>query len=133
MTRTTNRLNLRVFGYAILVFIVFSSCTAIAQTLTQKQLTAEFDRLLGEQFKPGETGCAALVAQKGQIIYEKAFGMANLELNVPMKTDMVFRIGSITKQFTAVAILQLMEQGKQLSSYFTRVIRKWKGLKLNKL
>ena len=38
--------------------------------------------------------------------------MANLELNVPMQPDMVFRIGSITKQFTAIAILQLMEQGK---------------------
>lgn len=77
-----------------------------------KQMTSEFDRLLSEQFKPGETGCAALVAKNGQIIYKKAFGMANLELNVPMQPDMVFRIGSITKQFTAVSILQLMEQGK---------------------
>ena len=38
--------------------------------------------------------------------------MADIELNVPMQSDMVFRIGSITKQFTAVCILQLMEQGK---------------------
>ena len=38
--------------------------------------------------------------------------MANLELDVPMKPEHVFRIGSITKQFTAIAILQLMEQGK---------------------
>lgn len=74
--------------------------------------TAEFDKLLSAQFKPNETGATALVARKGQIIYEKAFGMASLELNVPMKADNVFRIGSITKQFTAIAILQLMEQGK---------------------
>jgi CubicO group peptidase (beta-lactamase class C family) len=112
MTRITDRFNLRVFGFAILAFIGLSSYATNAQMLTQKQLTTEFDRLLSEQFKPGETGCAALVAQKGQIIYKKAFGMANLELNVPMQPDMVFRIGSITKQFTAVAILQLMEQGK---------------------
>ncbi len=86
--------------------------SAGAQSLSTKQLTAEFDKILSEQFKPDETGCAALVAKNGQIIYRKAFGMADLELNVPMQPEMVFRIGSITKQFTAIAILQLMEQGK---------------------
>jgi CubicO group peptidase (beta-lactamase class C family) len=99
-------------GISIVFIILVSSCTAFNQSLNNKQLGAEFDKILSEQFKSGETGCAALVAQKGQIIYKKAFGMANLELNVPMQPDMVFRIGSITKQFTAVAILQLMEQGK---------------------
>ncbi len=83
-----------------------------AQSPDVKAVSAEFDKLLSAQFKSGETGCAALVAMNGRIIYKKAFGMANLELNVPMQPDMVFRIGSITKQFTAIAILQLMEQGK---------------------
>ena len=85
---------------------------ASAQSPNRKAMNAEFDKLLAGQFKQGETGCAALVAVNGQIIYKKAFGMANLELNVPMQPDMVFRIGSITKQFTAIAILQLIEQGK---------------------
>lgn len=76
------------------------------------QLSAQFDQLLSAQFKPNEPGATALVAKKGRVIYKKGFGMANLELDVPMKTDHVFRIGSITKQFTAIAILQLMEQGK---------------------
>ncbi|HSO77847.1 MAG TPA: serine hydrolase, partial [Bacteroidales bacterium] len=85
--------------------------------------TAELDRLLSEQFKPGAPGCAALVAVKGQIIYKKAFGMANIELDVAMQPDNVFRIGSITKQFTAVAILQLMEQGKlKLDDEITKFI-----------
>ena len=96
----------------MLVMISFLTLDVSAQTLNTKQLTAEFDKMLSEKFKPGETGCAALVAKNGQIIYRKAFGMADIELNVPMQPDMVFRIGSITKQFTAVAILQLMEQGK---------------------
>jgi len=101
-------------GSLFLMLMMMSLMTfdASAQSLNTKQLTAEFDKMLSEKFKPGETGCAALVAKNGQIIYQKAFGMANLELNVPMQPDMVFRIGSITKQFTAVAILQLMEQGK---------------------
>ena len=85
---------------------------ASAQSPVDPKLSAEIDKLLAAQFKADGTGAAALVARKGQIIYKKAFGMANLELNVPMQADNVFRIGSITKQFTAVAILQLMEQGK---------------------
>ena len=79
-----------------------------AQQKNDKQLVIEFDKLLSAQFKTNETGVTALVAREGQVIYKKTFGMANLELNIPMKVDHVFRIGSITKQFTAVAILQLM-------------------------
>ena len=95
----------------------------VAQPGNDQPLTAEFDKLLSEQFKPSESGCTALVARKGQVIYNKAFGMANLELNVPMQPNMVFRIGSITKQFTAIAILQLMEQGKlSLQDEITRFI-----------
>lgn len=83
-----------------------------AQQKTDKQLATEFDKILNAEFKPNEPGVTVLVSRKGDIVYKKAFGMANLELNIPMKIDNVFRIGSITKQFTAVAILQLMEQGK---------------------
>jgi len=98
--------------FTILLFTYFSIFPSFEQTIADKQLTAKFDQLLSEQFKTGETGAAALVSRKGQIIYKKAFGMANMELNIPMQPDNVFRIGSISKQFTAVAILQLMEQGK---------------------
>lgn len=73
---------------------------------------AEFDRIISTEFKPEEPGGVVLIAQKGKVIYKKAFGMANLELNVPMKEEMVFNIASMTKQFTAVAVLQLAEQGK---------------------
>ena len=104
----------RYFTVTVMLSLIFAFVTAdtTAQSLTPKQLTAEYDKILSDQFKPGETGCAALVAKNGQVIYRKAFGMADLELNVPMQPEMVFRIGSITKQFTAIAILQLMEQGK---------------------
>ena len=96
----------------ILFIVLVHTGYLVCSQAPSKQLIGEFDKLLSEQFKAGESGCAALVAQKGQILYKKAFGMADIELNVPMQADMVFRIGSITKQFTAVCILQLMEQGK---------------------
>lgn len=75
-------------------------------------LTAKFDQVLATTYKADGPGCAVLVAKGGKPVYLKAFGMANIELGVPMQPDMVFRIGSITKQFTAIAILQLVEQGK---------------------
>jgi CubicO group peptidase (beta-lactamase class C family) len=96
---------------------------ASAQQKSDGQLAADFDKMLSGQFRASETGATVLIARKGEIIYTKAFGMANLELGVPMQPDHVFRIGSITKQFTAIAILQLMEQGKlDLQDSITRFI-----------
>lgn len=65
---------------------------------------------------PDTTGPGAvfMVAKKGEIVYQKAIGKANLELDVTMQTGNVFQIASMTKQFTAVAILMLEEQGKLL-------------------
>ena len=93
-----------------LLLLVFLSC--VFSFGQDKQLTKGLDELFTEKIKSTDPGGEVLVARKGQIIYQKAFGIANLELNVPLRSDMVFKIGSVTKQFTAVAILQLMEQGK---------------------
>ena len=95
---------------SVLLSISFNSILARGQSRTQ--LTAELDRIISSEFKAQEPGGVVLIAQRGQILYKKAFGMANLELNVPMKEEMVFNIASMTKQFTAIAVLQLMEQGK---------------------
>ncbi|HLF63978.1 MAG TPA: serine hydrolase [Saprospiraceae bacterium] len=95
----------------------------VAQQQDVIQLATEFDKMLSEQFKTGEPGATVLVSRNGQTVYKKAFGMANLELDIPMRVEHVFRIGSITKQFTAIAILQLMEQGKlNLHDDITRFI-----------
>ena len=68
-------------------------------------------------------GFAAIVVKDGEVVYHDAAGMANVELGVPLQKDHVFRIGSITKQFTAVAILQLAEAGKlNLDDEITRFL-----------
>ena len=53
-----------------------------------------------------------LVAEKGKVIYKKGFGLANMEWEISNTTDTKFRLGSITKQFTAMLIMQLVEGGK---------------------
>jgi CubicO group peptidase (beta-lactamase class C family) len=57
-------------------------------------------------------GAAVIAVRDGRTVLRKAYGMADLELGVPLQPGMVFRIGSMTKQFTAVAILMLVEEGK---------------------
>ncbi|POY35878.1 serine hydrolase [Solitalea longa] len=95
-------------------FVIFciTQTWSYGQTKQDKQLTKVLDDLLSEQFKSSDPGCAVLIAKGGQIVYQKGVGSADLELNVSIKPDMIFRIGSMTKQFTAIAILQLVEQNK---------------------
>jgi CubicO group peptidase (beta-lactamase class C family) len=57
-------------------------------------------------------GAAALVVKDGQVVYRKAFGYADKEQGLPMKTNAIFRIASQTKALTSVAVLMLVEQGK---------------------
>ncbi|PTX59021.1 CubicO group peptidase (beta-lactamase class C family) [Kordia periserrulae] len=77
----------------------------------QNDLT-EIDNLMSEQYKENASGATILVAKDGEVVFRKAYGKANLELNVDMKPENVFEIGSITKQFTAVGVLMLLEEGK---------------------
>ncbi len=70
------------------------------------------EAILIDAYPAGEPGAAVIVTDGGKVVYRGARGMANLELGVPLDPDMVFRLGSITKQFTAAAILLLEEQGK---------------------
>lgn len=94
--------------FFVLIFVLLKS----QLIYSQETLTASIDKLLMAELKSNEPGGVVLVSRKGEVIYKKAFGMANMELGVPIKEDMIFYIGSNTKQFTAVAVLQLFEQGK---------------------
>ena len=86
-------------------------CVFFFNTIKAQSLESKIDEILSNQFKSNETGVSALVAKDGKVIYRKAFGKANLELDVNMISENVFEVGSITKQFTSVAILMLLEEG----------------------
>ncbi len=97
----------KLFFYFLFFLLAVSSAHG-----QNKQIEKKLDELLSKQFEPSRPGCEVLIAKHGNVIYKKAFGSADLELNVPLQPDMVFNIASVTKQFTAVAILQLVEQNK---------------------
>lgn len=98
------------FHCLLLLYFLFSN--PLSQIFAQN-LEGRIDSLILTEFKDKNgPGGVFLVAQNGKPIYQKAFGKANLELGVDLTPEYVFQIGSMTKQFTAVAILMLEEQGK---------------------
>lgn len=79
-----------------------------------------------------------LVAKNGKVLFSNGYGFANVEHSVPNTPDTKFRLGSITKQFTAVAILQLEEQGKlkvtdPMCNYVANCPETWKPITLHQL
>jgi CubicO group peptidase (beta-lactamase class C family) len=99
---------------AILVTMVTLPTATFAQSTGQddEALAGQLDQRLSDLFKPDAPGAAVLVVRGGEVILRKGYGLANLELGVPIQPEMVFRLGSVTKQFTAMAILMLSEEGK---------------------
>ena len=95
-------------SYFILLVLI-ANC-ASAQTLLSK-----IDSL-GTQLSGNQVGVSILAAKEDSILYDGQFGFAALELQVPLAKKHLFRIGSITKEFTAVSILKLHQEGK-LSVY----------------
>jgi D-alanyl-D-alanine carboxypeptidase len=70
------------------------------------------DHLLNSNYPSDGPGASVIVVKDGQVLHRKGYGLANLELNVPIQPETVFKVGSVTKQFTAVSILMLAEEGK---------------------
>ena len=78
-------------------------------------MTAEqraIDDVMSAVYGPLEPGASVVVVRRGQVIFRKGYGVASVELEAPMRPESVFGIASLTKQFTASAILKLVEQKK---------------------
>lgn len=74
--------------------------------------TKEVDKIFTNWDKPDSPGCALGIIKDGRFIYKRGYGMANLEYGIPLTSQSVFRIGSTSKQFTAMCIVLLEEEGK---------------------
>lgn len=93
--------------------IVISACLFVFYSIYQRafSIASKFDRYIQTYVDQKLFSGTVLVAKDGKIIFCKAYGLANIELDVLNKIDTKFRIGSITKSFTAIAIYQLQERG----------------------
>jgi CubicO group peptidase (beta-lactamase class C family) len=95
----------------VLFCFLIGALTAHSQNMSA-HLTRQLDSLIQSRYSAVAPGCVVLVAEKGGVIYRKAFGVADLKTKAPVQPDMIFRLGSMSKQYTGIAILQLIEQGK---------------------
>lgn len=95
------------------LLIVVGQQKALAQNGSRaKEHAAKIQVMLAQANKYRLFNGSAIVAENGKVIYKGGFGMANMEWGIPNTPETKFRLGSITKQFTAMLILQLVEQGK---------------------
>jgi CubicO group peptidase (beta-lactamase class C family) len=122
----------------VLVFVflfLFSHHASRAQSPTS---TAVPDYVKAEMQHQHIPGLALLVARNGKIVQSEGFGLANVELQVPVKPETIFQSGSVGKQFTATAVMMLVEQGKvglddPLTKYFADAPNSWKGVTVREL
>ena len=87
-------------------------------------LPADLDALASSFYASDRPGAAVIVVKNGDTVLRKGYGLASLELDVPVSPDTVFEIGSVTKQFTAAAALMLAQDGAlALSDDFRKYVR----------
>ncbi|MGH7713659.1 MAG: serine hydrolase domain-containing protein [Gemmatimonadaceae bacterium] len=83
-------------------------------------------------------GAAIAIVDDGKVVLKRAYGIANLETDTPVSLNSVFELASVTKQFTAAAIMLLVEDGKvrlddPINNYFDQPPETWKGLTIRQL
>ncbi len=84
----------------------------IVQAAQDRSITAQVDKMFEKWDKPSSPGCALAVIRDGRIVYKRGYGMSNLEYGIPIGPSTVFNIGSMSKPFTAAAVVLLAQQGK---------------------
>ncbi len=96
----------------VLLLALVAAAAAHAASPSDAELTRQLDALLAPVCAPDKPGLTILVARDGRPVYRRAFGLANVEKKTPMRPENALRIASVTKQFTAAVILQLVDQKK---------------------
>ena len=95
----------------LLLVAEVSAQTAVALP-SAAEITRKVDDYMAAAMRVNRFSGAVLLARDGQPIESRGYGMANIELGVPNSAETVFRLGSVTKQFTGMAIVMLQERGK---------------------
>lgn len=127
---------------AILVVVLIAAGIAglvFRQNLSDCLTSTHTDAYVREQMKEQKIpGLALSVVRDGRLIKAKGYGLASVELHVRVKPMTLFQTGSVGKQFTATAVMMLVEQGKAgledpITKYFDRAPASWKGITVRNL
>ncbi len=119
--------------------LLASVCAAgMAQTANQADMKARLEQVASSYTPNNAFMGTVLVVDGDQVLLDKAYGKASLEWDVPNETDAKFRLGSITKQFTAVLVLMMQQEGKlnigdPVSKYLPDAPKAWQKITLANL
>ena len=121
----------RVVLLLTLSFLFVAHCAA-------QEIAPKLDEYMSALAKQSRFSGSVLVARDGKVILSKGYGLANVEWDIPNTPQTKFRLGSITKQFTAASILLLQERGKlsvqdPICKYFTDCPSAWSEITLHHL
>ena len=95
-----------------IILIISVLALILCASLVAQTIEPKVDEYINAQMELGRFSGAALIAMDGKILVSKGYGLANHELDVVNTPHTKFRIGSVTKQFTALLIMKLEEEGK---------------------
>jgi len=127
---------LRALLPSLALFVLGASLPALAASPAATGLVADrvqrIDQFIDRTIKAGEiSGAVTLVARNGKVVHLQAQGLADIASRKPMQKDTVFRIASMSKPVTAVAILMLVEEGKvRLDDPLSRFIPAFRDVKV---
>jgi CubicO group peptidase (beta-lactamase class C family) len=107
--------------------------------VAQDDTSAKVDKYINDEMQKQQIpGLSLAVIKAGQIILAKGYGFANVEHQVPVKPETIFQSGSVGKQFTATAVMILVEEGKiklddSISKYLDNTPKSWEGITVRRL
>lgn len=121
---------------AVPLFFLLAACVAAAQSPATTAAVADYVK--AEMQRQHIPGLSLLVVKNGKIVQAEGFGLANVELQVPVKPESIFQSGSVGKQFTATAVMMLVEEGKiglddPLTKFFKDAPATWKEVTVRHL
>ncbi|HET6979273.1 MAG TPA: serine hydrolase domain-containing protein [Pyrinomonadaceae bacterium] len=120
---------------SILALVVVLSTTCLAQESFEPKIDAYLRNQMQIQQIPG---VALAIVKDGKVVLARGYGLANVEHQVPVKPETIFQSGSTGKQFTATAVMMLMEEGKlsledKLTKYFPDAPETWRNITIRHL
>jgi CubicO group peptidase (beta-lactamase class C family) len=119
--------------FVIVCWLFITPCAA------QQTVSAKVDEFIkAEMRRQRIPGISLAVVRNGRTIIAKGYGLANVEHQIPVRPETVFQSGSIAKQFTAAAVMILVEEGKlslddKISKYFVDAPESWKNITVRHL
>jgi CubicO group peptidase (beta-lactamase class C family) len=116
--------------------VFLACCACVAQDSALATSVSEYVK--SEMERQHIPGLSLLVSKGGKIVFADGFGLANVELQVPVKPETIFQSGSIGKQFTATAVMMLVEEGKvglddPLAKYLKDSPKSWNDVTVREL